>query len=109
MADSPTRKQIVVGEQAFTFRVPTGKDMMEIGLRVRQLNGGPDMPQDVVYTYADQIATLSVLCESPKGYDFSTMQFHALNQLAGEVTEWIASFRRPVQDESGEVGAGTGN
>lgn len=106
MSDSPTKKQIVKNDQAFTFRAPSARDMMNIGLTTRQLNGGPDMPQDMTYRYADQVATLTVLCESPKDYDFGTLLFTDLDELCGEVMDWVNSFRRPVQPKPADVGAG---
>lgn len=101
-------KKIVVKNQTYVFRFPTGRDMIRIDLRSRQMRDGITEGLALSVQMSQAIATLEQLCEEPKNVDFGAMHFNVLNKISQEVTEWINTFLDEVGDDSGVSGRGDG-
>ncbi len=104
----PIKKTIIAGDTQYTFRLPTGKDMIQMDLLALRLRDGMTDGLSYAYRFSRAVGMLSTLCVDPKEPKFDELMSHDLDDLDSEVTEWVNSFRKNVGDNKAPAGAGSG-
>lgn len=99
----PLRKEITKNDQLYVFRYPSGMDMIKVDLKAREIRQGISDGLSVAIPYAYNIALLNHLCTEPKSTDFGDLPEYIMDEIAGEVSQWLDSFRKPVGKEPGTV------
>jgi hypothetical protein len=105
-------KRVERGGRVYVFQRPSVRQLTQIDvLAARYRESLPVAALSYGVGLSDMRAMLNVMCQDPKtvardpdGFDFGDLMEDDFEAIYAEVSEWLASFRRPVADASAGVG-----
>lgn len=104
-------RSFTVGDRTFVFRRPNAARWTEIDVLLARYRGGMPAAAMTFPLISEARAVLNVMCQDPvsvvkdkDGFDFGDLDDDDLLGLYTEVSKWLESFRRPVQQAQEGVG-----
>ncbi len=89
-------QEFTLGDQSFTFRVPSAKDMILMDQEALALRKGESEGLSSAIVYSQSIAFLNRIVVKPEKTDFGDLPAHVVDALSNEVAKWLQTFRTDV-------------